>query len=74
MDETVEDAKIDAMVNEPQEEIEMIQEGTDGPQTRESLVGEGDDDGEQRDDDGEQGDEDGEGPLPLGDLERFESQ
>ena len=70
MDESAEGAKMDAMVNEPQEEIEMIEEGTNGPQTKESLVGEGDDDGEQGDDDGEQGDDDGERQLRLGDLEK----
>ena len=70
VDESAEGAKMDAMVNEPQEEIEMIEEGTNGPQTKESLVGEGDDDGEQGDDDGEQGDDDGEGPLRLGDLKK----
>ena len=62
--------KMDAMVNEPQEEIEMIEGGTKGPQTKESSVGEGDDDGEQGDDDGEQRDDDGERPLWLGDLEK----
>ena len=41
----------------------MIEEGTNPPQTKEALVGEGDDDGEQRDDDGER-------PLQLGDLEK----
>ena len=70
MDESAAGAKMDAMVNEPQEEIEMIEEGTNGPQTKESLVGEGDDDGEQGDDDGVQGDDDGERPLRLGDLEK----
>ena len=71
MDESAEGANMDAMVNEPQEEIEMIEEGTNGPQTKESLVGEGDDDGEQGDDNGEQGEDDGEPPLRLGDLEKF---
>ena len=70
MDESAEGAKMDAMVNEPQEEIEMIEEGTNGPQTKESSVGEGDDDGEQGDDHGEQGDDDGERPLRLGDFEK----
>ena len=63
MDESAEGAKMDAMVNEPQEEIEMIEQRSNGPQTKESLVGEGDDDGEQ-------GDDDGEWPLPLGGLEK----
>ena len=73
VDESAEGAKMDAMVNEPEqeiemieegkEEVEMIEEGTNGPQTKESLVGEGDDDGEQGDDDGER-------PLRLGDLEK----
>ena len=73
VDESAEGAKMDAMVNEPkeeiemieeaQEEIEMIEEGTNRPQTKESLVGEGDEDGEQ-------GDDDGEWPLRLGDLEK----
>ena len=57
VDESAEGAKKDAMVNEPQEEIGMIEEGTNGPQTKESLVGEGDDDGEQGDDNVEQGDD-----------------
>ena len=70
MDESAEGAEMDAMVNEPQEEKEMIEEGTNWPQTKESLVGEGNDDGEQRNDDGEQGDDDGERPLRLGDPER----
>ena len=70
MDESAEGAKMDAMVNEPQEEIEMIEQGTNGPQTKESLVGEGADDGEQGDDDGEQGDDDGERPLWQGALEK----
>ena len=70
MDESAEGAKMDAMVNEPLEEIEMIEEGTNGPQTKDSLVGEGDDDGEQGNDDGEQGDDNGEPPLRLGDLEK----
>ena len=52
MDESAEGAKMDAMVNEPPEEIEMIEEGTNGPPTKESLLREGDDDGEQGDDDG----------------------
>ena len=63
MDQSAEGAKMDAMVNEPQEEIAMIEEGTNGPQTKESLVGEGDDDGEQ-------GDVNGERPLRLDDLEK----
>ena len=73
VDESAEGAIMDAMVNESQEEIEMIEEaqeeidmieeGTNGPQTKESLVGEGDDDGERGDDDGER-------PLRLGDLEK----
>ena len=70
VDESAEGAKMDAMVNEPQEEIELIEEGTNGPQTKQSLVGKGDDDGEQGDDDGEQGDDDGEGPPLLADLEK----
>ena len=63
MDESAEGAKMDAMVNEAQEEIEMIGEGSNRPQTKESFVGEGDDDGAQGDDDGER-------PLRLGDLEK----
>ena len=68
--ESAEGAKMDAMVHEPQEEIEMIGEGTKGPQTKESLLGEGDDDGEQGDYEGEQGDDDGERALRLGNLEK----
>ena len=70
MDESAEGAKMDAMVNEPQEEIEVFEEGTNRPQVKESLVGQGDDDGEQGDDDDEQGDDDGEWPLRLGNLEK----
>ena len=70
VDDSAEGAKMDAMVNEPQGEIEMIEEGSNGPQTKESLVGEGNDDGEKGDDHGEQGDDDGERPLRLGDLEK----
>ena len=47
VDESAEGAKMDAMVNETQEEIEMIEEGTNGPRTKESLVGEGEADGKQ---------------------------
>ena len=70
MDESAEGTKMDAMVNEPQEEIEMMEEGTNGPQTKVSLLGEGDDNGEQGDDDGEQGDDNAVRPLQLGDLEK----
>ena len=63
MDESAEGTKMDAMVNEPQEEIEKIEDGTNRPQTKESFVGEGDGDGEQGDDDGER-------PLRLGDVEK----
>ena len=47
VDQSAGGARMDAMVNEPEEVIEMIEEGTNGPQTKESLVGTGDDDGEQ---------------------------
>ena len=70
MDESAEGAKMDVMVNEPQEEIEMIDQGTKRPQIKGSLVGEGDDNSEQRDGDHEQGDDDGERPLQLGDPEK----
>ena len=48
----------------------MIEEGSSGPQPKESLVGKGDDDGAQGDHNGEQRDDDRERPLRLGDLEQ----